>query len=238
MASGLKAVTIVNNKPELTISSDKALRVIDNLKKITDSHANLKAVRIDDAATAGGYEKGNNHFAAGKALFVSNNFTDVLRYQMDMEDTVVYPPFPKYVKEQERYYSLVHKDFEAMALSSNVADPERTALITEALAVYSDKLEYEVMRVLLKERLTSELETREILQLTLDSKVYDLEYTANIIEWTKVTNDDLFKTGQLDGYKSEMDSISRAAINGRGTGKLELFPTSYAGLKFSKNNKK
>ena len=125
-----------------------------------------------------------------------------------------------------------------MALSSNVADPERTALITEALAVYSDKLEYEVMRVLLKERLTSELETREILQLTLDSKVYDLEYTANIIEWTKVTNDDLFKKGQLDAYKSEMDTISRAAINGRGTGKMELFLTSYAGLKFSKNNKK
>ena len=90
------------------------------------------------------------------------------------------------------------------------------------------------MKVLLKERLTSELETREILQLTLDSKVYDLEYTANIMGWTGKVNDDLFEHESLDAYKSAMDSLAESAVNGRGSGKMELFLTSYAGLKFKK----
>ena len=234
MASGLKAVTIENNKPVLSIQSDKALRIMDNLTKITDAQAGLKSAQLDHNDHYMGSEAAYNHFAAGKALFVSGLLSSVLKQCTDMEDTVVHPPFPKYDGEQDRYYNLVHMCFEPYAISSTVEDPERSALITEALAFYSEALETEVMKVLLKERLTSELETREILQLTLDSKVYDLEYTANIMGWTGKTNDDLFEHESLDAYKSEMDSLARAAVNGRGSGKLELFLTSYAGLKFKK----
>ncbi len=235
MASGLKAFTMENNKPVLSIASDKALKVIDNVKRITSSHTNLKAVRLDDVnVNPGTYEAGNQHFAAGKALFVSNNFTDVLSYLMDMEDTVVYPPFPKYDAAQERYYSLVHKDFTPIALSANVADAERTALITEALCFYSNALETEVMRVLLKERLTSELETREILQLTLNSKVYDFEYTANIMGWTGLVNDTLMCKDQLSDYAPQMIAMSKQAVKGTGGGTLEKFLASYAELNFRK----
>ena len=234
MSSGLKAFTMENNKPVLSISSDKALRVMDNLTKITDSHANLKAVRIDDGnVNPGSYEGGNQHFAAGKALFVSNNFGDVLQHLLDMEDTVVYPPFPKYDAAQERYYSLVHMCFEPIAISANVEDAERTALLTEALCFYSDALEGEVMKVLLKERLTSEIETREILQLTLNSKVYDFEYTANIMDWTSQANN-LFCAGELSNYKGTMDSLSRAAVKGTGGGTLEKFLATYGELNFRK----
>lgn len=232
MASGLKAFTVENNKPVLTIGSEKAMRIMDNLKKITDAHTNLKAVRIDNKnVQPNTYEGGNQHFAAGKALFISNNFTDALQYQLDMEDTVVYPPFPKYDAEQDRYYSLVHMCFEPIAISANVGDAERTALITEALCFYSNTLEEEVMKVLLKERLTAEIETREILQLTLNSKVYDFEYTANIMDWTSKAND-LFISGQLDAYKSTMDSLSKSAVKGTGGGTLEKFLASYGGLSF------
>ncbi len=234
MASGLKAFTVENNQPVLTITSDKALRIMDRMQTITGAHTNNTTVRLDDKNTGGGYEAGNNHFAAGKALFVSNNFTDALEYQMDMEDTVVYPPFPKYDADQERYYSLVHMCFEPIAISANVRDAERTALLTEALCFYSNTLETEVMKVLLKERLTSEPETRAILQLTLDSKVYDLEYTANLMGWTGLTNDTLFVKGQLGKYKDEMETLSKNVVNTRGTGTLQNFLTKYAGLTFRK----
>ena len=234
MASGLKAFTVENNKPVLTISTDKALRVMDNLKKITDAKTNLKTVQLDNKdEQPDTYAGGNQHFAAGKALFISCNFTDALQYQLDMEDTVVYPPFPKYDLEQDRYYSLVHMCFEPIAISANVADPERTALLTEALCFYSNTLEEEVMKVLLKERLTAELETREILQLTLNSKVYDFEYTANIMDWTSQAND-LFCKQQTAGYKSSMDALSKKAVTGRGSGTLEKFLSSYGKLNFRK----
>ena len=235
MASGLKAFTMVNNKPELTISSGKALTIcVDRMQQILDGHSNFKSVRLDDSTVRpDSYSGGNLHFASGKVLFISCNFTDALQYQLDMEHTVVYPPFPKYEGGQERYYSLVHKDFEPIAISSQVRDKERTALLTEALCFYSDKLEEEVMKVLLRERLTAEPETRMILQLTLDSKVYDMEYTANIMGWTGMVNDTLFTKNQLTKYSEEAGKLANQAINTRGTGTLENFLKAYAGLNYA-----
>jgi len=229
MASGLKAFTLENNKPVLSISSDKALKVIDNVQKIVDSHAGFKAIRRE---AAGSYEAAHKHFAAGKALITTGDMHDALAEWTDMEDTAVYLPLPKYDLAQERYYTLVHFCFEPIAISANVEDAERTALLTEALCFYSDALETEVMRVLLKERLSSELETREILQLTLDSKVYDFEYTANIMGWTGLVNDTLMCKDQLEAYASEMSSMSRQAVKGTGGGTLEKFLASYGDLNF------
>ena len=234
VSSGMRAFSLdANNQPVLEINSQKAIEVCkDRMQQILDGHTNLKSVRLDDnKVNPGTYEAGNNHFAAGKALFVSNNFTDVLAWLSDMEDTSVYPPFPKYNAEQDRYYSLVHKDFEAIALCANVQDVERTALLAEALCFYSDALENEVMRVLLKERLTTEEETRAILQLTLNSKGYDFEYTANIMDWTSSANN-LLVNGTLAQYKDDMEALAKLAVNTRGSGKLQVFLSNYAGLNF------
>ena len=119
-----------------------------------------------------------------------------------------------------------------MAISANVEDAERTALLTEALCFYSDALENEVMRVLLKERLTSDLEAREMLQLVLDSKVYDFEYTANIMGWTGLVNDTLMCKDELADYASQMASLSRQAVKGTGGGTLEKFLATYGDLNF------
>ncbi len=231
MASGLNAFSVQNNQPVLTIDSSNALLVMDFLRYITDAHQNLKTVRLDDVNTGGGYEAGNKHFAAGKALFVTGRLDDMITYQQDMQDTVAYVPFPKYAANQDRYYSLVHMCFTPIAISANVRDAERTALITEALCFYSDALDREVEELLLEE--TADEEVREILQLTLDSKTYDMEYTANIMGWTGLTNDTLFVRGKLSTYKDEMDNLSKQAINVRGTGTLQNFLKAYANMNFN-----
>ena len=240
MASGLKAFTIENNKPVLSISSDKALKVMDNIQKIIDNDAGgLKTAmnagpQAGPKPSGGSYEFTNQHFAVGKVLMRAANLGESVVENTDMEHSVVYVPFPKYDLAQERYYSLVHFCFEPIAISANVEDPERTALLTEALCFYSDALEGEVMKVLLKERLTSELETREILQLTLNSKVYDFEYTANIMGWTGLVNDTLMCKDQLTDYAPQMVAMSKQAVKGTGGGTLEKFLATYAELKFRK----
>ena len=228
MASGLKAFTMQNGEPVLMLSSDKALKVMDWLQKFVEGNSGLKSTMIENHP--GSYEGGHLHFAAGQALFMSHNFHDSLTYQLDMEDAVVYPPFPKYEKTQDRYYSLVHMCFEPLAVSANVAEKERTALILEALCFYSDKLDGEVMDILIQERLTSEAQPREILQLALDSKVYDMEYTANIMGWTTKANN-LFFNNQLSNYSTEMKTIESNAITARGNGKLQIFLRNYAQMK-------
>ena len=144
---------------------------------------------------------------------------------------VVYLPFPKYEQKQDRYYSLVHMCFEPIAISANVGDPERTALITEALCYYSDTFDEEVEKILLKERLSSDKDSRELLQLTLNSKVYDFEYTANVMGWTSEANH-LFVNEQLDGYAPAMTAMAKQAIKSSGAGKLQLFLASYGKLNF------
>ena len=224
VASGLKAFSMESGQPVLQISSDKALKVVDWLSKTAEGKSGLKSAFVEDA---GGYEVAAQHFAAGAVLLAVNQFHGSLTSQLDMADDVVYPPFPKYDAEQDRYYSLVQKDFEPLAISVNVVDKERTALILEALAFYSDKLQSEVMNILIQERLTSEAEPREMLQLTLNSKVYDMEYLSEVIGWTAVTNR-LLRNNQLSNYSTEMKSLAKSAITAKGNGTLQTFLSKYA----------
>ncbi len=227
MASGLKTFTIQNDEPVLMVSSDKALGVVDWLQKIVDGRTGFKTARVEDA---GGYEVGSQHFAAGQTLIHTNQFYDSLLYHVNVEDDIVYPPFPKYDAAQERYYSLVHACFEPLAVSKNVADKERSALILEALCYYSDKLDEEVMGILLQERLTSEKEAREILQLTLASKTYDIEYIGNVMGWTTRANQ-LVSWNSLSNYEYEMITLESNAITAKGNGKLQIFLKNYANMK-------
>ncbi len=226
--SGLKAFTMQNGEPVILLSSDKALKVMDWLQKVVDGKSGFKSARIEDFS--GSYEAGALHFAAGQTLIQSNSFHDSLTYHLDMTDDVVYVPYPKYDGAQDRYYSLIHMCFEPLSVSANVKDKERTALILEALAFYSDKLENEVMNILIQERLTSEAEPREMLQLTLNSKVYDMEYTASIMGWTQKANS-LVQNNTLSNYATEMKALESNAITARGTGKLQVFLRNYAQMK-------
>ena len=232
-ASDMSGFTFAEDRLTLNISSLKAIDIcVNRMQQILDGRTNLKAARMDDnAVMAGTYEAAYNHFAAGKALFVSSSFYDAITYYGDTED-IVYPPYPKYGTGQEHYYSLVHMCFTPIAISANVADPERTALLTEALCYYSDALQEEAMGLILGSRAGSyTAENREILELTLNSKGYDFEYTANIMSWTSTAND-LLCNDRLEMYEDEMDSISRVVVNTRGTGKLQNFLRVYAGLSF------
>ena len=223
--SGLKAFAMQSGEPVILLSSDKALKVMDWLQKVVDGKSGFKSARVEDFS--GSYEAGSLHFAAGKTLIHSNGFHDSLLYQLDMADDVVYVPFPKYDMEQDRYYSLIHSCFEPLSVSANVTDKERTALILEALAFYSDKIQTEVENILIQERLTSEAEPREMLQLTLNSKVYDMEYTAAIMGWTHKVNI-LVRDNQLSNYSTEMKALQKAAVTTKGNGTLDLFLKSYA----------
>lgn len=231
MGAGIKVFRMENGQPVLNLTSEKSLKMKDQLQRIIDGNSGLKSRILGKADF--NYDSSRTHFAAGKMLFTSHNFTDALGWFLDMEDTLVYPPLPKYDLEQDRYYSLVHMCFEPMAIPKNVPDKEKTALITEALCFYSDKLEAEVMDILIQERLTSELEPREILQLTLRSKGYDMDYMSNITGFTDKANN-LLITKTLGNYATEMDSLEDKAINARGKGKLQLFLTKYAKLNFQK----
>lgn len=236
LSSGVKSFKIENNAPVLNFQSDKSVKIIDLLQKVVDGNSGLKSgIAGGEGTTPTGtntftYDTVRQHFQNGKLLFVSNNFGDALGWYLNMENDVVYLPFPKYEKGQTEYYTPVHKNFEPFAVSANVEDPERTALIFEAIACYSDKLETEVMDILIQERLSTNLEAREILQTTLRAKVYDMDYLANVSGFRDSVNP-LLRDKKLDQFTSTMKKAEGVAVNTRGTGNLQLFLEKYAGIK-------
>jgi hypothetical protein len=228
LSSGIKTFSMKNGEPELNIGGDKALNVVDYLSKLVSADPL-------DASPAGGsisgvyrydYDTCRSHFQSGNLLFVTSNMSDALGWYTIMEDEVYYLPFPKYDIEQERYYTPVHFCFEPYVISANVIDLERTALIMEAMAFYSDALQEEVADLLIQERLTNEVKPREVLMTTLKSKVYDMDYLAGVTGLRESLSS-MISAADFTTYSSKMASLEKLAITSRGSGKLQMFVKNY-----------
>ncbi len=232
ISSGIKTFKMDNGAPTLNVNSDRALGVVDWLKKLVKANS-FDASPATSRVTGPyryTYDGVRSHFQSGGLLFTTNNMEDALSWYTSMNDEVVYLPFPKYDVEQEGYHTPTHWLFEPLAISVNVTDYGRTALITEALGFYSDKLKDEVADLLIQERLSHDLEAREILITTLDSKAYDMDYMAGITG----LRDKLSKmigAGSFENYASEMKSLSTTAIRANGKGTLQKFVQNYTSSK-------
>ena len=119
-------------------------------------------------------------FSESRALMWTGTFNGVedLR-NMDVDFGVL--PIPKYSEEQDGYYCMVNDDIYMLAIPTTVKDQHKAALVTEALA-------YESMFVLtpkfydvyLDEKLLRDEQSKQMVDLLLDSKVFDLDYNCAI----------------------------------------------------------
>ena len=82
------------------------------------------------------------------------------------------------------------------------------------------------MDVLIQERLTHEAEPREILLTVLDSKHYDMDYLSGISGLASKMSASIGKAS-FQTYASDLATVTRAAINARGTGKIQMFMRNY-----------
>lgn len=225
-ASDMKTFTMENGEPVLNLQSEKALNFTDMYEAMFSGGM--------DAAEFGGsiggsvqldYDLRSQHFSGGNMLFTTFLFHDALQY-LDMEDELFYLPYPKYDEEQKEYMTPMQPFFEPLAVSANVLDTERTALITEALAYYSDSLQEEVVDILLQERLTHEVKPRELLILTFDSMCYDMDYIANISGYDSKVQQ-MVQRGSFETYSSDMKSLESTLIKSSGKGTLQMFIKKY-----------
>ena len=116
-------------------------------------------------------------FAAGNSLFMLSpiNGTEMLRSAMTDADFGIIP-MPKYNDDQEKYYNPVQVyGGSVISIPKNIEDPVRTSIILEALAAEST---YTVMPafydIVLKDKNTRDEESKEMLDLILDNRVYDV----------------------------------------------------------------
>ena len=231
LASGIRTFEMENGEPKLNIGSDKAINLAAELQKMRDGRGTLDTAMASGSTGANAvftYEGVCQHFAIGKMLFNTSLVADALNFYLEMDDDVVYLPFPKYNTDQDQYYNSVHSCFEPIAISSNVkkSNLERTALITEALAFYSNELQKEVMDILIQERLSNDLEAREILLTSLNSKTFDIDYMGGVTGFLSKLS-----AMQNEGFSDYAGAVaatqSSAIVAGEAKGSLETFLEKY-----------
>ena len=119
-------------------------------------------------------------FQEGKVLFIdcSMFWVEALR---DMEMDFGILPSPLFDEDQDRYYQTVSYSMVGHGIPTTVSDLERTGIIMEALAYYSQQyLTPAYYDVSLQGILARDEESKEMLDIIFSSKLYDFGYLLNV----------------------------------------------------------
>ena len=136
-------------------------------------------------------------FANGGALFRSTALEPVPRDIRTLEANFGILPFPKMSDDQERYYSLPAVLCNVISIPVT-ADSDMAGLILEALCVESvGSVKPAFYDTLLNGKIVRDDDSKEMLDIIFDSKVYDIGLYANIMNF-KVTFENMVKDKKSD----------------------------------------
>lgn len=136
-------------------------------------------------------------FANGGALFRSTALEPVPRDIRTLEVNFGILPFPKMSDDQERYYSLPAVLCNVISIPVT-ADSDMAGLILEALCVESvGSVKPAFYDTLLNGKIVRDDDSKEMLDIIFDSKVYDIGLYANIMNF-KVTFENMVKDKKSD----------------------------------------
>ena len=148
-------------------------------------------------------------FMDNLGLFKSGCFNDVTRYR-DMQADFGILPMPKYDEAQDSYYDLVTHHADACVLPITVTDPERSGLILSALS-YESMLTVNpcFYDIFLNEKLVRDEESKGMVDIILKTKVYDLDFTAQLSSLLSITLN--ISTSRTDNFASQWAAAKDSA---------------------------
>ena len=195
---------------EFTYNTDKTITIIEKLYQLcweTDGVCMERPTYVS--------QTGNVHLPA--ALSFRDNLTAMIPGTLDM--TVNYfrdrkgeygiLPYPKLDENQAEYKTMVDGYHAALAVPVTVSDPEFVGIITEALNAESKKIVFPAYyEVALKVKYTHDDESVKMLDMIVDSRVFDFGYAYG--GWSGVA----FMFQELVGTNKSKDFASFYASKG------------------------
>jgi len=171
--------------PIVTVGSQRGVDVFDKILSIyTDAKATLLIEANNDAAIAHGYD-GCYHAAdmamvEGRALFRTMNLTDLSalsNYEVDFGIL----PYPKYDKNQDKYFSTVSLFYvKPVCIPISNTNVTATAYTLAAMCAASvETVEKSYYEVLLKQRQVKDEKSEPMLDIIFGNRVYDLAILYN-----------------------------------------------------------
>jgi len=142
-------------------------------------------------------------FADGKCLFVNVQMSKIISHLADFDHVYGILPYPKFNTEQEEYMTNVDDCHEAMAVAKNGNDLNFVGKITEVLCAESYKqILPAYYDVALKHRYASSPDDAEMIELCVESRVFDFGYVYD--DWAGVS----FYMQTLIGHDASADIAS------------------------------
>lgn len=168
--------------PEYTLINDNNANKLDSMFEFLYHQDNCFHVMNWFDKTATDFTTGMvNMFEQNQAMFMWIRFADVeMMRSMDMDFGIV--PVPKWDELQDRYYSTVNQHMGiATILPASCEDPVIEGYFIEATACESKKtLIPAYYDVTLQGKVTRDVESREMLDVIFDNRIYDIGAIFNI----------------------------------------------------------
>ncbi len=185
--------------PEVKYDTAKVTDIYDKIYKL------IITAQSDYVASNVEYTQRENKlhevFTDGDALFFNTDLSGVSDVCTGMKDDYGVLPMPKYDKLQKEYMSFVNGGASLYYILNTEKDPDFVGHIMEALATYDyEYIAPKVVDVVCKSKDVRDPESADMVDYTLENRVYDLAYFT-LMPLAEVV---------LDGLASESTSITTA----------------------------
>ena len=176
--------------PELTMNNPKMSQILNYVDEICSVNSKIALPATPSVV--------HEVFEQGRGLFIGEvlQLAERLR-EMDTDFGLI--PYPKFDKEQENYYSVVHATTCMLSVPLTIEDSERNSIIMEALCAES---KYTLREAYYDTSLTTKFlryddGSSEMLDIIFANRIYDIGYINN---WGELHRDfvDMFKVGSKD----------------------------------------
>ncbi len=163
-------------KLEFSYYDEKLVNIMDKLYKVFVEDTNV----FCPTTGKNGIHEHNmalEQFKNSRCVFINALLSQTITYLSEMEDVYGILPYPKYDENQAEYKTMVDGNHEAMGVGKNVVDLEFVGIITEAMCAESFKQVLPAYYdVCLKSRYADEPDDAEMIELCVDSRVFDMGY--------------------------------------------------------------
>ena len=202
--SDIKTVDLIDGEPTVVMG--------DYQEKIMDLLTYCKKLIHDDNYTwvsLNKPEQTRDMFMNNQGLFYSEVLSYIVNLS-DMDSPYGVLPTPKYDEAQKEYRTHVDGVGSMISIPSIVDKPQETAYIVEAFALYSYQyLTPAYYEVTLKRKKARDSESFEMIDIILQSRVYDIGYIYQSVGLSNVFNN-LVANGSTD-FASKYKSASKKA---------------------------
>ena len=149
---------------EMTLNSERMLQIVDKLVSMSETPGFIYAKGITEG-TGSSYSSGNVLYSRGGP----SNMASVSDYEFDTGIV----PMPKFDEAQEKY--MCNTTSYLMAVSGQIKNPDMVGATLEYLSWDSkNEVSPTYYDVLLKTRYSSDMETREMMNIIFDSIFYEV----------------------------------------------------------------